>query len=179
MFPTFKSFIEDLELGYFIIITEFCPYISLDAYLSTFTPSSLEAKIIVSQLEEGLKILKQQSILHRDLNPTNVLIDPETCSVKIIDFGISRILNKFQNVEEMDKPEGNTKYRAPMIDGVKNMFFEDDWGFSCIALSIFWHEKVTSKKLLKIVNEAKKNEKKLVLYEEASEIVQNVVKILS
>ena len=179
MFPTYKSFIEDLELGYFIIITEFCPYISLDAYLSSFTPSSLEAKIIVSQLEEGLKILKQQLILHRDLNLTNVLIDPETCSVKIIDFGISKILNELQNVEEMEKPEGNIKYRAPMIDGVKNMFFEDVWGFSCIALSVFWNEKVTSKKLLNIVNEVKNNEKKLILSEEVSEIVQIVVKILS
>ena len=133
----------------------------------------------MSQLEEGLKILKQQLILHRDLNLTNVLIDPETCSVKIIDFGISKILNELQNVEEMEKPEGNIKYRAPMIDGVKNMFFEDVWGFSCIALSVFWKEKVTSKKLLKFVNEVKNHEKKLVLSEEVSEIVQNIIKIMS
>ena len=173
---------EDTQLGYYIIITEFCPFISLDVFLSSFKPTPSEAKTIISQIQNGLKILHEKLILHRDFNPTNILINPDTLCVKIIDFGISKIL-KDLNFDDLDRPEGNNKYRAPLVDGMKNKFFEDIWGYSCVVLSIFRQEKVTSKKLSEIIMECIKKEKNLgfldEFQEEGAEIIQNLVKILS
>jgi len=33
----------------------------------------------------------QQNIVHRDIKPANIMYDPETDSIKMIDFGIARI----------------------------------------------------------------------------------------
>jgi serine/threonine protein kinase len=44
---------------------------------------------IMSQLEIALKELRLAGILHGDLRPRNILIDPRTLKIKIIDFGIA------------------------------------------------------------------------------------------
>jgi serine/threonine-protein kinase len=45
---------------------------------------------IVSQLADGLAAAHAQGIIHRDLKPENIIYDPETVTVKLLDFGIAR-----------------------------------------------------------------------------------------
>ena len=45
---------------------------------------------IMSQLADGLAAAHAQGIIHRDLKPENIIYDPETITVKLLDFGIAR-----------------------------------------------------------------------------------------
>lgn len=45
----------------------------------------------------GLKYLHSANIIHRDLKPANVLINTKGLTVKICDFGLSRVINDDQN----------------------------------------------------------------------------------
>ncbi len=65
----------------------------------------------------GLKYLHSAGVVHRDLKPANLLIDLESCDVKICDFGLSRIIDD----DPAEGAEGQTLYvvtrwyRAPEI----------------------------------------------------------------
>ncbi|MDH5642666.1 MAG: serine/threonine protein kinase [Gemmatimonadota bacterium] len=45
---------------------------------------------IVTQLAGALEAAHESRIIHRDLKPENIMFDPETKSVKLLDFGIAR-----------------------------------------------------------------------------------------
>jgi len=43
---------------------------------------------------EGLNYIHKKSIMHRDLKPQNIMVDPLTMVPKLIDFGLSLLFNK-------------------------------------------------------------------------------------
>lgn len=49
---------------------------------------------LMEQVVEGIEYLHKKNIVHRDLKPSNLMIDKEG-TVKIIDFGISRLQDTF------------------------------------------------------------------------------------
>ena len=80
------------------------------------------AKIIFKQIIKGLQYIHKKKIVHRDIKLDNVLIDL-TNTVKICDFGVSRIL---QPGDIMYEHCGTPAYISPEI-------FKDEGyeGFSC------------------------------------------------
>ena len=44
-------------------------------------------KEVLAQLLQGLTALHQQGIIYRDVKPENVLVDPLTRTLRLIDFG--------------------------------------------------------------------------------------------
>ena len=79
-------------------------------------------KVIFRQIIEGLRYIHKKKIVHRDIKLDNVLIDL-TNTVKICDFGVSRIL---QPGDIMYENCGTPAYIAPEI--FKNEGYE---GYSC------------------------------------------------
>lgn len=136
---------------------------------------SLETLLILTQIEEALKILHSNNISHRDFNPTNILIDPATCAIKIIDFGLSKIVKNSEKDKEMDLPEGNQKYRAPECNSLVGAFFEDFWGFACIVLGLYCHRKINSKKMVSFLNGYKKNKNNFEGNEEIAKIMEKLL----
>lgn len=84
-------------------------------------------------------------IVHRDFNSTNILIHPLSKNVKIIDFGLSKILLDSSN--EICSPQGNFWYRPPKIEDLRNPFFEDVWNFAILALSFFCEDNLNTGKV--------------------------------
>lgn len=77
------------------LVLEYFPSQNLLEYL-TKKQKMREEKVmlIVSQILEAVKYLHLLDICHRNLQLENILIDSQTMSVKIFDFGFSR---KFSN----------------------------------------------------------------------------------
>ncbi|MCP4996223.1 MAG: protein kinase, partial [Gammaproteobacteria bacterium] len=63
--------------------------VSLHDYLSKVEKIDLK-QCLRSALEmsQGLGQIHQQNVIHKDINPNNILFNPETKQVQIIDFGI-------------------------------------------------------------------------------------------
>lgn len=56
--------------------------------------SSLEIKMIMKSILEGLEAMHRKNIMHRDIKPENILIRNEkTCECVIGDFGLSEYVN--------------------------------------------------------------------------------------
>jgi len=62
----------------------------LERYAKRNAPLPIdEAVVIVSQIAEAVGAAHQAGVIHRDLKPDNVMYDPATRQVKLLDFGIA------------------------------------------------------------------------------------------
>ena len=70
-------------------------------------------KKIFEQVLSGLAYMHKMNICHRDIKPDNILYDPETEQVKIVDFGISKKTAIHNEKRIMLTMTGTFNYRAP------------------------------------------------------------------
>ena len=99
-------------------------------------------------LQQALKItqtlgaIHQQDIIHKDINPTNILINPETQTVKIIDFGISTRLSQEQAaIANLHQLEGTLAYISPEQTGRMNRAL--DYRSDFYSLGVTFYEMLT------------------------------------
>jgi serine/threonine protein kinase len=103
------------------IVTEFVENGSLAGYLSSrkypLIGANRIARIIVG-IALAMRFLHSRGVIHRDLNPGNVLLDRDW-TVRIADFGQSILLinpeipSLFQHNKASDWPSGDFHYLAP------------------------------------------------------------------
>jgi len=76
---------------------------------------------IAIQLATTLGELHQRQIVHKDIKPQNIIINPENGSVKITDFSIaSRLSEEIATVSNPDQLEGTLAYMSPEQTGRMN-----------------------------------------------------------
>jgi PAS domain S-box-containing protein len=94
---------------------------SLDIWLKSRPFTILEFLQIAIQITEALAGIHSANIIHKDINPSNILFNSETGQVKIIDFGISSIFTKEAPVlKNPDILEGTLAYMSPEQTGRMN-----------------------------------------------------------
>ncbi len=105
----FEVFYNETHL--FIVMEYACNGDLLHYLKSKKRLSEAEARKLFRQIVYGLAHIHCRSILHRDIKLDNLLLD-EDMSVKICDFGVSRIIGKCQLIKEQC---GTPAYLAPEI----------------------------------------------------------------
>ena len=76
---------------------------------------------IVIQITEGLATIHQANVIHRNINPSNIIYNFQTKQLKIIDFGISTCLSKeFTTIISPNQLEGTLAYISPEKTGIIN-----------------------------------------------------------
>lgn len=72
---------------------------------------------ILVQVSRGLEAAHDAGIVHRDLKPDNILLASalaaEESSIKIVDFGIARLMNSEQRLTRTEAVIGTTAYLSP------------------------------------------------------------------
>jgi serine/threonine-protein kinase len=99
------------------LVIEYIPGTTLDASVG---PDVLPEKQVIRlglQLAEGLTAAHEQGVVHRDLKPSNLRITPD-CRLKILDFGIARLLptserQATETLTEAQGVSGTLPYMAP------------------------------------------------------------------
>jgi len=79
--------------------------------------TSREAYRIVSQIAAALSYAhdRKEKIVHRDIKPENILIiDEQSLALKVVDFGIAKILN-LRGLTELSTPLGVSPYMSPEL----------------------------------------------------------------
>ena len=84
---------EGLPTGLLYLVLEYLEGFAVDEIMEKRRLSVDECLDIGIQALEGLKAAHQKRILHRDITPANIMIEPDG-RVKILDFGLSKFLTE-------------------------------------------------------------------------------------
>jgi hypothetical protein len=105
MHPNIIQLFDHFENSdYIFIIMEYLKGGDLEQYLHkiNFRVTENRARTLIFQLASGIKYLHGYGILHRDLKPENIMLteNNENGIVKIMDFGLSKILGPDEKVSD-------------------------------------------------------------------------------
>ncbi|MEM8637334.1 MAG: AAA family ATPase [Cyanobacteria bacterium P01_G01_bin.54] len=93
-------------------------------------------------LAEGLGQIHAQQIIHKDIKPSNIIVDSEGAIVKITDFGISSQLSSEDNAQSYHNAlEGTLIYISPEQTGRMNRTI--DYRTDLYSLGITYYEMLT------------------------------------
>jgi predicted ATPase/serine phosphatase RsbU (regulator of sigma subunit)/tRNA A-37 threonylcarbamoyl transferase component Bud32 len=124
--------------GSFALLLEDFGGISLDRHLATHRfdiPSFLS---MASQLTDALGAIHNRGIIHKDLNPSNILINVATDEVKISDFGIASFLEReAQNDTDVHLLEGTLPYISPEQTGRMNRSIDYRTDFYSLGATLY------------------------------------------
>ncbi|WP_449416247.1 trifunctional serine/threonine-protein kinase/ATP-binding protein/sensor histidine kinase [Phormidium nigroviride] len=97
---------------------------------------------IAIQLANSLDGLTHQRVIHKDIKPANILINPDTKQVKLIDFSISSLLpRETQEIQNPNVLEGTIAYLSPEQTGRMNRGI--DYRTDFYSLGVTFYELLT------------------------------------
>lgn len=95
--------------------------IPLRSFIAERTLTIGDKLLIAHRISEILGDIHGHGIVHKDINPNNILINPHTSEIKIIDFGnATRIGHEDPQLAHPDQLEGTLAYIAPEQTGRMN-----------------------------------------------------------
>jgi serine/threonine protein kinase len=91
------------------------------------------------EILEGIQYLHEHNVIHRDLNPMNIMLENDMSNgkfIKIVDFGLIAI---HEFAEQLHSPDiGNIEYVAPeILDGRKYDTKADVYSLGIILRQLF------------------------------------------
>lgn len=112
-----------------LYITKRYPY-TLTEFIKQYKIPNHTAKFIMIECLKALSYLHHNNIIHGDIKPSNILVDPKTKQVVLIDFGHAQFdekpLHKVVGTEFYQAPEINLGNYDKLIDifSLGKVFFE-------------------------------------------------------
>ncbi|MEP0755241.1 trifunctional serine/threonine-protein kinase/ATP-binding protein/sensor histidine kinase [Trichocoleus sp. Lan] len=104
----------------------------------------LEAIKITIKIVETLAKLHNLNIIHKDINPSNIVFDPKSRQVKFIDFGISSVLSRENpTLKNPNVLEGTLAYMSPEQTGRMNRSL--DYRTDFYSLGVTFYELLTGR----------------------------------
>ncbi|WP_341529795.1 AAA family ATPase [Nostoc sp. UHCC 0302] len=136
--------LEAYQNGYVLVMEDFG--ISLKDYFACrqmrYIESLQEFLQIAIALCNTLDILYRERIIHKDIKPSNILINPETKQVKLIDFSIASLLpRETQTLINFNVLEGTLAYISPEQTGRMNRGI--DYRTDFYSLGVTFYELLT------------------------------------
>ncbi|MEH2056589.1 MAG: AAA family ATPase [Nostoc sp.] len=136
--------LEPYQNGYGLVMEDFGG-ISLKEWGIRGRQQSLQEFLeIAIALCNTLDVLYRERIIHKDIKPANILINPETKQVKLIDFSIASLLpRETQTLINPNVLEGTLAYISPEQTGRMNRGI--DYRTDFYSLGVTFYELLTGK----------------------------------
>ncbi|MEM7555586.1 MAG: AAA family ATPase, partial [Cyanobacteria bacterium P01_A01_bin.84] len=130
--------LETYQSGYALVMEDM-KGMSLDEYMQMGHISSIEdVLIIILQVSKILYSLHQNNVIHKDIKPANILINPEIKQIKLIDFSIASLLNKeTQEIKNPNSLEGTLAYISPEQTGRMNRGVDYRSDFYALGVTLY------------------------------------------
>ncbi|MEH1884971.1 trifunctional serine/threonine-protein kinase/ATP-binding protein/sensor histidine kinase [Nostoc sp.] len=137
--------LEPYQNGYALVMEDFGG-ISLKKYFThdqtQYIASLYDFLVLAIALCNTLDILYRERIIHKDIKPANILINPETKQVKLIDFSIASLLpRETQTLINPNVLEGTLAYISPEQTGRMNRGI--DYRTDFYSLGVTFYELLT------------------------------------
>ncbi|MEG4031413.1 MULTISPECIES: serine/threonine-protein kinase PknK, partial [unclassified Microcoleus] len=147
--------VEPLDLApyknaYALIMEDFGG-VSLSTYLPAATDKNQPDKslslenflTLARELANILHSLYQNRVIHKDIKPANILINPHSQQIKLIDFSISSLLpRETQEIQNPNTLEGTLAYLSPEKTGRMNRGI--DYRSDFYSLGVTFYELLTT-----------------------------------
>lgn len=129
--------LEHYQNSYALVMEDFGG-ISLQEYTDNHSPNLSEFLDIAIQIVSILDKLYRHRVIHKDIKPANVLINPTTKEVKLIDFSIASLLQReTQTLTSPNILEGTLAYLSPEQTGRMNRGIDYRSDFYSLGVSFF------------------------------------------
>ncbi len=134
--------LENYQNGIALILEDFGGR-SLQQFISDYYPIRLGDFLnIAIQLASSLGELHKRNIIHKDIKPANIIINPKTLEVKITDFSIaSRLVKEIPKISNPNFIEGTLAYMSPEQTGRMNRHL--DYRSDFYSLGVTFYEIIT------------------------------------
>ncbi|MFB2968320.1 AAA family ATPase [Aerosakkonema sp. BLCC-F183] len=137
--------LETYQNGYALVMEDFGG-VSLSNYFQTRQklPLQLLAEFLSLALVlcDALDLLYRERVIHKDIKPSNILINPQTKEVKLIDFSIASLLpRETQTLVNPNVLEGTLAYISPEQTGRMNRGI--DYRTDFYSLGVTFYELLT------------------------------------
>ncbi|MBD2664478.1 serine/threonine kinase with two-component sensor domain [Richelia sinica FACHB-800] len=138
--------LEPYQNGYILVMAD-DGGIALNEYVKRYPHHRLpigDFLDIAIQINDILAEIHRQCIIHKDIKPANIVINPITKQVKIIDFSIASLLPKEnQKLKAVNILEGTLAYLSPEQTGRMNRSI--DYRTDFYSLGVTFYQLLTGK----------------------------------
>ncbi|NQE33480.1 trifunctional serine/threonine-protein kinase/ATP-binding protein/sensor histidine kinase [Microcoleus asticus] len=148
-----KAYSLETYQNHYALVMEDFGGISLSSYLASLAPASKEPLEglpvneflpVAIQIANSLDGLHRHRVIHKDLKPANILINPTSKEVKLIDFSIASLLpRETQEIQNPNVLEGTLPYISPEQTGRMNRGI--DYRTDFYSLGVTFYELLTGK----------------------------------
>ncbi|MBW3584395.1 MAG: AAA family ATPase [Cyanobacteria bacterium 0813] len=141
--------LEVYQNSYALVMEDFGG-VSLPTYLKTATNETQPSQALplaeflqlAIQLTDIIHYLYQNRVIHKDIKPANILINPETQEIQLIDFSIASLLpRETQEIQNPNILEGTLAYLSPEQTGRMNRGI--DYRSDFYSLGVTFYELLT------------------------------------
>ncbi|MEH1780385.1 MAG: ATP-binding sensor histidine kinase [Nostoc sp.] len=130
--------LEPYQNGYALVMEDFGGISLKEWGVGGSVESLMEFLEIAITLCNTLDILYHQRIIHKDIKPANILINPETKQVKLIDFSIASLLpRETQTLINSNVLEGTLAYISPEQTGRMNRGIDYRTDFYSLGVTFY------------------------------------------
>jgi serine/threonine-protein kinase len=99
--------------GIYFITMEYVTGTSLRELIDRGEPLPVPAVVaIAKQLCRALEVAHEQGVIHRDIKPQNLMVQPDG-TLKVMDFGVARLRERTQQLTSTGMVVGTPAYMAP------------------------------------------------------------------
>ncbi len=139
-----KTLALEPDRNSYALVLEDCGGISLKSYLDRAGAFGQNSQTLIAflhiaiQMADALSGLFTHQIIHKNIKPANILINPETQHIKLIDLSISSLLPKeTPEIKNANKLEGTLAYISPEQTGRMNRGIDYRSDFYSLGVTLY------------------------------------------